>query len=67
MLGFRGKNDTPRKAIYAHCHECMGEYHPRECVSPNCKLHPYRLGPRHARKPCQTHRESGVDGQKRGL
>lgn len=36
---------THRKAIMAHCKECLGfETHPKECTSPHCPLFPFRTG-----------------------
>lgn len=35
---------SPLPAIKAHCKECCGDDQPKNCVSKDCALFPFRLG-----------------------
>lgn len=44
---------NPVKAIKAHCVWCCGDDQPKNCVSTDCELYPFRLG----HNPFRTKRE----------
>ena len=51
---------TPRRAIKAFCHECMGWVQPEieKCTSTVCPLFPFRMGDAHSMSETQRRKQS---------